>query len=106
MCSFSPTKILRDLPPFGRTWARSERRSVFLESLTRWTRRDSRVSGLNLPPVRSFERSVESFERAFSMPLESWEKSKGSSIGPEEVVASSSRSARVFFLWRKGDWEN
>lgn len=100
LTSFSPTKTITFRPPFGSTCAKSPRRSEDLLSLFKCTLTFSSISGLNLPPVRSLDRSFLSFSMAFSMPASSGEKSNGSSTSADDSEATSalSRSALPFFF--------
>ena len=64
---------------------------------------------MNLPPVRSLERSFLSFSRLFTIAASRVEKSNGSSTAPEDfsdISAFVSRSVRPFFLKKRGVWEN
>jgi len=104
LTSFSPTRIIKLLPPFGKTCAKSPNLSLCFESFTKCTLKFSKTSGLNLPPVLSFDKSTFNFSRTFSMEVSREEKSWGSSVSValEEVFSAAIRSALVIFLREGG----
>src|SRR5580658_6554497 len=65
LTSASPTNTTTLLPPFGTTCARSPNRILCLLSFFSCTLTPSSSSGLNRPPVRSFDRSSWSLVRVF-----------------------------------------